>query len=476
MQQRTGRQEPTFELLPDSVRSDGRDAGRLAAAYGMRPDPWQAHVLDGWLARTDADRFAASRCGLCMPRQNGKNAVLEMRELYGLSCIGERILHTAHEVRTARKAFMRLAGFFENERYPELVSMVSSIRRANGQEAIYLNNGASIEFSARSRGAARGFTVDLVVLDEAQELTDEQLEALLPTLAAAPLGNRQYIYTGTAPGPNSPGEVFRRLRNGAHEGEDEDPLCWHEWCVDEVGDTSDRDRWYMTNPALGIRIDEGFVASEHASMSAEGFARERLGHFTETDAYDRAVDPVAWDACATDDAPDEGKTTYGVKFSADGTAVAVAGCKRPDEGKPHVEVVTMRGMPAGMSWLCDFIERRQDGTAAVAIDGRAYAGAAFHELHERGVYARMLVAPTASQVCTAAQMLVTAVDEGGLTHYAQPDLDKCVKGCSRRAIGNMGGWGFGDGTAPGYPVEAVSLALWANETTRRDPGGGLSIW
>ncbi|MGN0034383.1 MAG: hypothetical protein ACI364_01465, partial [Coriobacteriales bacterium] len=264
-------------------------------------------------------------------------------------------------------------------------------------------------------------------------------------------------------------------RRSAHSGEPTD-LCWHEWCTDEVGDTSDRERWYATNPALGIRIDEDFVVSEHDSLSAEGFARERLGWFTETDAYSSAISTAAWDACATDDAPNAGKTTFGVKFAKDGSTVAVAGCIRPDGRKPHVEVVDIRRMPEGLSWVCDFIERRQDTAAAVAVDGKAYAGAAFHELHERGVYRRFLMAPSASDVCTAAQMLLKAVDDGELTHYAQPDLDRCAKGCSKRAIGGLGGWGFGDGSAPGYPVEAVSLALWANETTRREPDGGLSIW
>jgi hypothetical protein len=30
--------------------------------------------------------------------------------------LGEKFLHTAHEVKTARKAFLRIASFFENRR------------------------------------------------------------------------------------------------------------------------------------------------------------------------------------------------------------------------------------------------------------------------------------------------------------------------------------------------------------------------
>src|SRR5690606_7171925 len=175
--------------------------------------------------------------------QNGKNAVIEIRELYGMIALGERFLHTAHEVKTARKAFLRLAGFFQNAlEWPELAAMAKEIRRTNGQEAIVLTNGASIEFVARSRGSARGYTVDVLVMDEAQELTDEQLEALLPTISSAPTGNPQQLLAGTPPGPGTPGEVFTRTRSAGVEGKDP-RLCWHEWSVDGEYNVADHALW-----------------------------------------------------------------------------------------------------------------------------------------------------------------------------------------------------------------------------------------
>jgi len=61
---------------------------------------------------------------------------------------------------------------------------VKAVRATNGQESIVLHNPdcrvggkkcgcpgwGSVEFVARSRGSARGFTVDDLVCDEAQEL------------------------------------------------------------------------------------------------------------------------------------------------------------------------------------------------------------------------------------------------------------------------------------------------------------------
>ena len=88
-----------------------------------------------------------------MPRQNGKNGVLEMVELYKSAVQGRKILHTAHEVKTCRKAFIRLKSFFESIDYPELKDEVSAIRSTNGQEAIILKNGGSIEFIAYSKAS-----------------------------------------------------------------------------------------------------------------------------------------------------------------------------------------------------------------------------------------------------------------------------------------------------------------------------------
>ena len=142
-----GRQEPRIRIASEYAYTYGDDASELASAYGLTPDPWQKLVLDDWLAYDSNDKYAHKTCMLNVPRQNGKNGVLEVRELYGMTVEGEKILHTAHEVKTARKAFDRLLSFFENEvEYPELVEAVKTIRKTNGQAAIILTNGGSIEF------------------------------------------------------------------------------------------------------------------------------------------------------------------------------------------------------------------------------------------------------------------------------------------------------------------------------------------
>lgn len=469
-----GSQKPRILLEPPHAYTDGRDAGKLSSAYGLTPDTWQQKVLDVWLGRDKSDKLTASSCGLSVPRQNGKNGLLEMRELYGMTVIGEAFLHTAHEVKTARKAFIRLCAFFENDRqYPELAEMVVSIRKTNGQEAIFLDNGGSIEFSARSRGSARGFTVDVVIFDEAQELTDEQLDAILPTLSASPLDNRQFIYTGTPPGPNSPGEVFSRVRKLALEGK-ETKIAWHEWSVEDIGDVTDKKRWYAANPAMGIRINEEFTEVELSSMSDDGFARERLGWWSST-TLNRILSETEWKNLATENPPSDGKMAFGVKFAPDGSVVTLAVAIKPSKGKVHIEVIDRRSMAHGTTWLCEWLLQRKESAAIVVIDGKSGAGALIERLNLEGFPKRAITTPYSREVATAASMLLEEIREQRVTHFDQPALNDSALNAQRRNIGD-GSWGWGgSGDVDSTPIEAASLALWGVMTTKRDPKRKMRI-
>ena len=211
---RTGSREPRVSIVPEYASTYGDGAGQLAEHYAFPLMPWQQDVMDAWLARDEYGRPIAISIGLCVPRQNGKNYIIEIFELFVSVVLGWHVLHTAHEVKTSMKAFNRICSYFSGiTAKPELEDMVQSIRRTNGQECIILKNGGCIEFSARSTRAARGFDdIQVVVFDEAQELVPEQVDAILATLSASSTGTRQIIYTGTPTPPSSAGTVFARIR------------------------------------------------------------------------------------------------------------------------------------------------------------------------------------------------------------------------------------------------------------------------
>ncbi|WP_226925364.1 ATP-binding protein [Georgenia thermotolerans] len=409
-----------------------------------------------------------------MPRQNGKNGILEVVELFKIVVLGRKVLHTAHEVKTARKAFLRLKSFFENERkYPELAALVQDIRQTNGQEAIVLTNGGSVEFVARSRGSGRGFTVDDLVLDEAQELSDEQLEALLPTTSAAPSGDPQIIMTGTPPPPHADGAPFKRMRASGVEGKDK-RLSWHEWSPERVPDPSDRDGLLEaaaeTNPALGLRLQMQVVEDELAQMSFAGFMRERCGAW-DSDALGGVIDFPRWLGLAipAEGAPSDGARAYAVKFSADGERVGVAVGVQVEGAPCHVEALGVRPASDGVAGLVAWLAERARSAAVILVDGKAGAGDMVASLLAAGVPKRRVRLVSTDEAITAHAGFLRAINEGDLTHLAQPGLDSQVRVAGKRKIGNAGGWGW-QSVTPGADVtalDAVTLARHGAATAKK---------
>ena len=293
-----GDQLPRIESVPPPALSlAGAEAVELAASVGLVLDPWQAHVLDRSLGERGDGKWSAFEVGLIVSRQNGKGTILEARELAGLFLFGEElILHSAHEFKTASDAFRRIAATVQDNR--QFSRHVKRIRTANGSEMIELKSGQRLRFVARSAGSGRGFSADVVILDEAYELGDKEMEALLPTLSARP--NPQVWYASTAGNPYS--VQLGRVRERGLKGNDPS-LAFFEWSAGEDDDAADPATWAKANPGLGIRITEEYVRREQASLSPEGFARERLsiGDYPSGDAG--SWDVIAEDAWGTAASP-----------------------------------------------------------------------------------------------------------------------------------------------------------------------------
>lgn len=473
-----GSQEPRIRVEPERCGTDGTDAADLIAAYGQTLEPWQKLILNCWLGTGADGRYTVTSAGLSVPRQNGKNAILEAREFFGMVISGEKILHTAHQVRTSKKAFRRLVNLFTDKRYPEIVDIVKQIRFTNGEECIELTTGGAIEYSARSRQAARGFDgISLVVFDEAQELTDDQIDAILPTLSASATGTRQIIYTGTPPYPGCPGDVFRRRRDVAMS----DPSAhdsWHEWSVaaktlDEIR-LDDRTIWAAANPALGYHLSEEFTAEELKSMAPDGFARERLGWWTPRAEHklDAAIPAELWDGCASMEQKPEGKTAFGVKFTADGAEVCLCGAVIPEDGPARISFLERRPTGLGTGWLADWLCARYAKTCCVVIDGRNGADVLTEKLSATWKIKGSVVRPSGKDVCAAASTLLDGLQEKSVTWFKpQNELRESAISATKRQI--SGGWGFGGEDSA--PIEAAALALWGAKTSKRDPARKMRI-
>jgi len=458
-----GRQEPLerYEVLGNTAKAD--IGIRFAAKYGLELDPWQETVFRSWLSFGKNGKFSHSRAGLSVPRQNGKSALLEARALVGMALMGERILFTAHNTATARTYFRRLKGFFEDpERFPDLFDMVkpNGIKTAPGHEAIWLRkkvNGkwqdwGSLQVLARSKGGGRGFTVDVVMFDEAQELADEALEALGPATAAAPKKNRQLIFCGTPPSEVMNSEVFTKFRSECLE-QRALRASWLEWAIPEGADLDDPAQWAWANPALGYRLDIADLAEDRAQYSDEGFARERGGMWSAA-VSDAVIDAETWrlvrDSASV--ATDPVAVAVDISPNRSVASIAIAGAR--DDGLYHVEVIENR---RGTDWIIPSLAFlvAQFGPVAVVVDGPA--SSLIPELSNIEVPV-MKLGP--SEFAAACGLFYDSVFNRQLRHLDQPLFNQAIDSARKRALGDMWAWGRSKAESDITPVVAATLALY----------------
>ena len=463
-----GSQSPSARIAPKYSETDGGDASRILHSGGLTLDPWQMDILDDWMALTASGKWASKTCGLSVPRQNGKTGLVQGRANAGMLLYNEIVIYTAHLQKTATETFEEMAAFFDT---PQLKKYVRDIKTALGREQIILKSGAKVKFLARTRSGGRGQHGDLLIFDEAQELDDDQQASFLPAVSASL--NPQTILIGTPPDPTSAGNVFRGLREKALSGETQ-TTAWIEFSVDEIGDVKDRSRWAATNPALGRRILESTIEGECEQMPEDTFARERLGWWTPIvdKKIDYAIDPNAWSACASTDLKPEGKTAYGVKFSADASEVVLCGAVCSDDGKSRISMIERRGTGQGIRWLADWLIERVDKACCVVVDGRNGVDVLIERISDVWRYKDSVIRPSARDVVSAASLLVTEINEQTLTWYEKQEaLKDSALSATKRPIG--GGWGFGGNDSA--PIEAAALALWGCRNSRRNPSKKMRI-
>lgn len=467
-EQLLGSQEPSERIAPKYQASDGYDAARILKLGGTLLDPWQEAIIDDWLARDASGRWACPTCGGSVPRQNGKSLLVQGRSEAGMILANEQVIYTAHLQKTATETFEEMAVFFDSSKTRKYVK---DIKTAIGREQIILKSGARIKFLARTRNGGRGQHGDLLIFDEAQELDENQQSSFLPAISASL--NPQTIYVGTPPDPEALGTVFRGIRTKALSGQTK-RTAWFEFSVKDIGNVRDESRWLATNPALGRRILLSTVDSECEQMDPDTFARERLGWWTPivTTKEETALDIGAWQDCMSDDLKPNGKTAYGVKFSADGSEVCLCGAVIPVTGKPRISLIERKSTAHGTKWLADWLKARYQKSSCVVIDGRNGVDVLCDRLSAVYRAKGSVIRPNAKDMIAAVSFLVDAVNDGNLTWYSgQEDLNDSATTSVRRPIGQ--GWGFG-GANPA-PIEACALALWGASITKRDPNRKMRI-
>lgn len=465
-----GEQRPSVCHVPPHQSSAGQEAVELAKYAGLILDPWQEFVLSGALGERKNGKWAAFEVGLVVPRQNGKGAILEARELAGLFLLGERlIIHSAHQFDTSLEAFRRVLALIEDT--PDFSKRVKRVSRSHGEEGIELTNGQRIRFRTRTKGGGRGFTGDCLVLDEAMYLPESAHGALLPTLSARP--NSQVWYTGSAVDQwvHDNGVVLSRLRERGHKGDDPG-LAYFEWAHEaahpewiEPDVATTEEAWAKANPGLGIRISSGHIANEQRAMDPRTFAVERLGVGDWPNANaekDQVIGAERWNACADPHSTFTGVPTFAFDVTPNRSQATIAVAGLRSDGHLHIEVVE-RGK--GTGWV---IERLKELLArhkahSVVCDTAGPAASLLPQLEEHEVEVSTV---TAKEYARACGHFFDAAEQENLRHLNTSDLNASVRGAATRPLGEAWAWSRKTSSIDISPLVACTLAAWGASTMK----------
>lgn len=471
-----GNQKPRIDIFNDGDIDLAEKTIVLLEHYKMKLLPWQKSILRRWMAQADDGTWANPDCGLSVARQNGKTELLIARIIGGMIFLGECLVYTAHQGNTVDEIKRRVQRFYydaESEIRDLLTSEFDKDPRS--YDYVELRNGGRCIFRTRTRSAGLGFTSDTLLIDEAQEETDAQEEALRPTISAGRQHNPQVIMVGTPPTSGSAGTVFIRARRNILAGKAEN-FCWQEWSVPNITATDDVDAWYETNPSLGYFLSLKAIKAESTTMSQDSFNKMRLGWYAGLDAQ-RLFTDEEWNELAVKEVnlPENPELVYSVKFAPDRSAVTLAVGVVMGE-KIHIEVVERKRMSDGIAWLVRWLLDRWRNCNKIIIDGAAGQGLLVEELvRSEPRISKRILTPNVKEAGSAYASFYQAIREKTLTHYNQPLLNSAIRTCKRRDIGKDGMFGYAplNPNIQMDPVDAVAFAYYgANrfKGTRRQAG------
>lgn len=448
-------------VLPSGIVATGWPGVReKSRELGIVYDPWQDGAGRAILAKRADGLYAAGIGGvvISIPRQVGKTFLIG-GIVFALCLLYPNltVIWTAHRLRTAGETFRSMQGMARRKR---IKPHVRRIVLGSGDEAIEFMNGSRILFGARERGFGLGFAmVDVLVLDEAQRLTDTTMDDLIPTMNAAP--NPLLILTGTPPRPTDSGEVFTNKRREALAGESEDML-YLEFSADPDGDANSRRQWRKANPSYPDRTPESAMLRMRKNLGEESFWREGLGVW-DSDGGGKVIPAGLWRDCKDEDSQvvDAPVVVLDASPMLSMACLMVAGTN--GDGKSHVEIMAAGGVldyRPGSEWVVPrlaAIAAHEDAPPVWVVAGSA-AESLVTDLEAAGVEVHVLSRADYASACVR---FAARVRGGQVAHIGQPELTTAVAaGAKRAADEGLWTWGRVKSSADITPLVAATAGDW----------------
>lgn len=461
-----------------SRRSSGRAVGRVAAAVGLPPSPWQRQVLDTATERLPDGTWAYDQIVVSVPRQAGKTTLIGPLAAHrALIRPGCKVWLTAQSRQDARDILVEdFAGAWRRSPLAEL----ARLRRSQGSEGLHFVTGSTFRVFAPNEDALHGKANELVGVDEVWAFTAEEGDALenaiIPTMTTT---GGQVLLTSTM-GHSGSGWLNRLVREGRAGAPG---VAYFEWSLDD--DTAARvesllhagnlepavDLTMAHHPARGHVLPNGqpqlrrgpFLRA--AGKSVAGFLRA-YGNVS-TGAADTLVPSDRWALCLAPTWPEPtGPVALALEAEPDRSRAYVLAVWRDEQGHPRVDVVaSTAGVDAAAAELAR-VRRERSDVVVTAVDAGGPAAAAADSAATHHGLEDLRRLTTADYTVACGQTLASIV-AGDLRHRGHPDLDAAAKEAGPRKVGDRWVWDRWAGRVA--PLAGASVALWALDHRAEQP-------
>jgi hypothetical protein len=460
-------------VAPKGVVSTGwPSVERKCADLGIRFRTWQPDVGRLILAKRADGKYAATigGTGLSIPRQVGKTFLVGAI-VFALCLLRPNltVIWTAHRLRTSEETFKKLQAFAKRKR---IAPHIAKIVRGSGEEAIEFRNGSRILFGAREREFGRGFDeVDVLIFDEAQILTENALDAMIPaTNQSRQSTSALLLFMGTPPKPKDPGEVFMRMRTEALTGEDDD-TGWVEFGADPGYvftplpaplSAADWKQVAKANPSYPTDTPREAILRMRKKLGTESFRREGAGVYDD-DTAKIIPELAAWSSRSTRlkrPAP----AALAVAADLDQTWLSLGAASvevarsvgRAKVQRRHLGSVFRVRVARRAEFVAEVKRIQDEHDIPVAVDVKGPAGFLIEDLRGAGV--RVMEVGLEDKIQDDSN-LCKAVQAGTVEHANDTDLNAAVEAVGWRNVGERRAFARKSGDISA--LESVALALGA---------------
>lgn len=450
-------------VLPDGIVSTGAPR-RIAVAkkLGLGLDPWQVDISRILWAQTADGCLANDTVCMSIPRQSGKTYTVAVNVF--AECLitpGTTVVWTAHHGFVMRETFTQLAALAETPALqPHIKPGRAGVKRGAEERSINFRNGSRIVMAARESGALRGVSkVRILVLDEAQILSEAAMADMVPTQNQAP-GGVLVIMMGTPPKPSDDSEVWSNQRSEAVSAEKAGRLLelatWIEFSADSDAETDDKAQWRQANPSYPKRTPLRAIRKLRRLLTEDHFRREALGIWDDL-STPAVIQPGIWGTLGDAESKPVRKLVLGVDVSPDREVASVALAGWRADGLVHVELYESR---AGVSWLVNWLAARCEVNpiTTVVIDAKSPAATLIPAL--RRAHVRVVTTNT-DDMANACAGFYDACMDGVLRHIDQVQLTRSLNSARKRSIGDRWAWNRKTADADITPIVAATVAVWA---------------